>query len=455
MRRFDGLEALLPAVPAHRLPRRLLWLARPFRPFRPFRARRARRQQQTAPEERLCQALIKMGPAYVKLGQILSTRPDLIGDRAAQALTRLQDDLDFLPPQETQQRVEALLAQPLSSAFAQFDLTPFSAASLAQAHAAELPDGRSVVVKLLRPDAMRDFQADVESLVWAGRWIERLSPAIRRRFKPRALAEQLRAQALSELDMRLEAAAMGRLSDQFAERDDVAIPKVVWDLTRPGLLTMTRLDFIPIDEPDALRAAGHDLDQVLTRAAELFFASVFEHGYFHGDQHAGNMGVTPEGRIAFVDFGIMGFVNLEDRLFLADVMAALLARRYEAVAERYLAAGYLSTRVDPNAFAQAIRAVTEPIMDKPLAEISFGRLLGELLSMSQRFALEVEPALYLLQKNMLMAEGIARQLSPRLNIWQLAAPLMEQWMRQQQGPGARIERLVKAVLARIEAEIAL
>lgn len=389
------------------------------------------------PGQRLAQALRAQGPAFVKAGQALSTRPDLVGAEAAQDLTQLQDKL---PPAEFNAIEPILLEnfeQPVGEVFDVFDPVAMSAASIAQVHFATLPDGQEVAVKIIRPGIERAFKRDVAFLTWLATNFERARPDLKH-LRPKGIIEEFARNAVAELDLRVEAAALSKFRAQFKPEDPIILPEPLWDLCGEHVMVMTRVAGTPIDHRDALIADGHDLKKVLTRAAEVFFTSVLTHGYFHGDQHGGNMMIDAKGRVVFVDFGIMGSLPWRVRYFLADLMTSMLARDYDKLARRYQAAGYLGPDQDVSAFALSIRAVAEPIMGKPLEQVSFGKLLGQLLAMSQQYRLEMQPELFLLQKNMLMAEGISRQLAPELNIWTLAEPLIADWARKNLGPARQL-----------------
>ena len=405
-----------------------------------FAARLERRGLEGRSGERLARVLHAQGPAFVKAGQALSTRPDLIGADAAQDLTQLQDQLPPLDYAQIKPLLTGALSAAVEEVFAHFEERAMSAASVAQVHFATLKDGREVAVKLIRPGVARAFHRDIAFLTWLAGNFERARPDLRH-LRPKGLIAEFARNAAAELDLRVEAAALSRFRHQFGAEDPVVLPEPLWDLCGEHMMVMTRVAGIPIDHRAALLAQGHDLNSVLKRAAEVFFASVLTHGYFHGDQHGGNMMIDDQGRVVFVDFGLMGTLPWRVRYFLADLMTLMLAQDYEALAKRYQTAGYLGRDQDAEAFALSIRAVAEPIMGKPLHQVSFGKLLGQLLAMSQQYRLEMQPELFLLQKNMLMAEGISRQLAPELNIWTLAEPLISRWAQQNLGPARQLREL--------------
>ncbi|MFQ5775792.1 MAG: 2-polyprenylphenol 6-hydroxylase [Kiloniellaceae bacterium] len=422
----------------------VLWLAR----LRP------RPRVEGRPGQKLARALTELGPSFIKLGQFLSTRADLLGEQLAADLSDLQDRLPPFPSGEARATVEAELGRPLDELFHSFDDEPVSAASIAQVHFAVTAEeagqpGREVAVKVLRPGIERAFGRDLELFYWLAALVERTQPRLRR-FKPVAAVRQFEGIVRIEMDLSMEAAAASELADNFVGDPTYRTPPVDWQRTSRRVLTMGRLGGIPIDDREALRAAGFDLRDVLTKAAAIFFNQVFRDGFFHGDQHPGNMFVDEAGNVVAVDFGIMGRLDRQTRTFLADMLLALLARDYRRLAEVHVEAGYLPTGEALETFAQALRAVSEPIFDRPLQEISVARLLARLLRLSESFDMPVQPQLLLLQKNMMMAEGVSRRLDPELNIWILAEPLIEKWMRENRGPEARLRRAAEDLSATLE-----
>ncbi|MEE9210419.1 MAG: 2-polyprenylphenol 6-hydroxylase [Kiloniellales bacterium] len=409
----------------------ILWLAR-----RVFWRRAAGR-----PGQKLALALTDLGPSFIKLGQFLSTRADLLGEQLAADLSELQDRLPPFASNEARATIEAELGRPLHELFESFDDAPVSAASIAQVHfatvAGEAGQGaEKVAVKVLRPGIERAFERDLELLYWLAGLVERTQPRLRR-FKPVASVRQFEDTVRIEMDLRMEAAAASELADNFAEDPSYHTPPIDWQRTSRRVLTMGRVDGIPIDDRTALLAAGHDLSEVLTKAATIFFNQVFRDGFFHGDQHPGNMFVDEDGNIVVVDFGIMGRLDHKTRSFLAEMLLTLLARDYRRLAEIHLEAGFLPAGQPRDVFAQALRSVSEPIFDRPLQDISFARLLARLLQLTESFDIPAQPQLLLLQKNMMMTEGVSRRLDPDLNIWTLAEPLIEAWMIESRGPQAR------------------
>jgi len=389
------------------------------------------------PGERLAAALIDLGPVAIKFGQLLSTRSDILGDEAAADLTRLQDRLPPFSGSQARAEVARELGQPLEALFRSFEDASVSAASIAQVHYAVTAEGELVAVKVLRPGIEEAFTRDLNLMFWIAEWLERSQPKLRR-FKPLAVAETFRAMCRVELDLRLEGAAAAELAQNFADDPSYRVPRIDWRRTTRRVLTLERLTGIRMDDRAAMQATGIDIDLVLSRAAAIFFKQAFRDGFFHGDQHPGNMFVDAEGNIGAVDFGIMGRLDRKTRYYLADMLLGFLERDYGRVADVHFAAGFVPANQSRAEFTQACRSIGEPIFGRPLAEISFANVLAQLLRLSESFEMEAQPQLLLLQKNMLMAEGVSRQLNPNLNIWTLAQPLVESWMRENRGPEARL-----------------
>ena len=403
------------------------------------------------PGERLALALSELGPAFIKLGQVLSTRSDLLGEQVAEDLAKLQDQLPAFSAFQARATIETELGARIEELYAQFDDEPVSAASISQVHYAitvpdeEYPEGRQVAVKVLRPGIEEAFRADIELLLWLAYLIERTQPRLRR-LKPVEVVQTFAATVSVEMDLRLEAASAAELRQNFAGDPTYRVPDIDWRRTAKRAMTQERLTGIPMDDRVGMLSASLDIDDVLTKAAAAFFNQAFRDGYFHGDQHPGNMTVGYDGAIQVVDFGIMGRLSKRTRYFLADMLLAFLQRDYAKVAEVYVDAGYLPPAKSVEDFTLALRSIGEPIHGRPLQHISFARVLGQLFSVAENFQMEVQPELLLLQKNMLMAEGVSRRLDPRLNIWTLAQPLIEQWMRDNRGPEARVTQVAEEAL---------
>jgi len=399
--------------------------------------------------ERLADALVRIGPSFIKLGQILATRADLFGDEIAADLARLQDRLPPFPGDRARRLIEAEFGRPLETMFAAFDAEPVAAASIAQVHFARTVDGGEVAVKVLRPGIARAFARDFDLLMWLARMIERTRPELRR-LKPVAIVRTLAQGVQFEMDLRYEAAAASELADNFAEDPTFRVPRVDWLRTGQSVLTMERIVGIRIDDRAALIAAGHHVGEVLQKGADAFFNQVFRDGFFHADQHPGNLFVNTDGAVAPVDFGIMGRLDRETRYYLADMLLGFLSGDYRRVAEVHLAAGYIPRGSSLDAFTQACRSIGEPILGRPLHEISLARLLAQLFRVTEQFQMETQPQLLLLQKTMVQVEGLGRQLDPTVNIWEMARPRVEAWMRENRGPEAQVRQRVDAIVETLD-----
>jgi len=400
------------------------------------------------PGERLANALSELGPAFIKFGQVLSTRSDLLGEDVAADLAKLQDQLPHFSAFEARSTIEAELGSPIDTLYLQFDDTPVSAASISQVHFAvttpdaEHAEGRMVAVKVLRPGIELAFARDIDLLLWIAEVIERTQPKLRR-LKPVEVVKTFAATVHVEMDLRLEAASASELRENFTGDPTYRVPEIDWSRTARRVMTQQRLVGIPFDDGPAMQAAGLEVDEILAKAAAIFFNQAFRDGYFHGDQHPGNMSVGTDGAIQVVDFGIMGRIDKKTRFFLADMLIGFIEHDYGRIAKVFVDAGYLPTSQSVEDFTLNLRSIGEPIHGRPLHEISFARVLGQVFAMAETFEIEVQPQLLLLQKNMLIAEGVSRQLHPGLNIWTLAQPLIEQWMIENRGPQARLEQAAR------------
>jgi len=401
------------------------------------------------PGERLAEAFNQIGPSFIKLGQILSTRADLLGDDIAADLARLQDRLPPFSGNEARRLIETEFGQDLDTMFAEFDETAIAAASIAQVHFARTTDGNEVAVKVLRPGIARAFARDIDLLMWLAGLIERTQPGLRR-LKPVEIVRTLAQSVEIEMDLRFEAAAASELAENFAGDPTYRVPKVDWLRTGRTVLTTERVSGIRIDDREAILAAGHRIDDVMAKAANAFFNQVFRDGFFHADQHPGNMFVDAGGAIAVVDFGIMGRLDRTTRYFLADMLLGFLSGDYRRVAEVHFAAGYVPKGNSVGAFTQACRSIGEPILGRPLHEISLARLLAQLFRVTEQFEMETQPQLLLLQKTMVLAEGVGRRLDPDVNIWEMARPLVEAWMRDNRGPEAQLRQRIEGVVEAID-----
>ena len=389
------------------------------------------------PGQRLAAAFAELGPSWIKLGQLLSTRTDFFGEEITADLAALQDRLPPFPGDAARALIEAEFARPVAALYASFDEFPAAAASIAQVHFARTAEGGEVAVKVLRPGIARAFARDLDLFLWLAHWIERLQPGLRR-LKPVEVVETLADIVRFEMDLRFEAAAASELAENFAGDPGFRVPRVDWLRTGRTVLTLERISGIRIDDREAILAAGHPLDIVLANAAAAFFNQVFRDGFFHADLHPGNLFVAADGAIIVVDFGIMGRLDRATRYYLADMLLGFLSGDYRRVAEVHFAAGYVPPRLSVAAFAQACRSIGEPILGRPLQEISIARLLAQLFQVTEQFEMETQPQLLLLQKTMVLVEGVGRRLDPDVNIWTLARPLIEAWMRDNRGIEARL-----------------
>ena len=361
------------------------------------------------------------------------------------ALSLLQDRLPAFPGVLARRRIEAESGMPVSDLFRRFDNEAVAAASIAQVHYAELADGRSVAVKLLRPGIHRRMQADTTLFYALASLLEWMAPNLRR-LKLVTAVDQFTQISAMELDLRLEAAAAGKLAENMADDAGIAVPWVDLEHTTSGMLVIEWVEGIRIDDVEALTAVGHDIGKITEAAARTFFNQVFRDGFFHADMHPGNIFVAADGTLVPIDFGIMGHLDFGERLFLARLLTAMLDRDYDAVAKLHADAGMLGDHVPLAQFAQSIRAVADPVMGKALGEVSLGTVLGQVLQLSTRFEIAVQPQYNLLQKTMMMAEGVARQLNPQADMWSLARPLASDWMRDHLNFARRAETLVEDLM---------
>ncbi len=386
---------------------------------------------------RIRAVLEELGPIFVKFGQVLSTRRDLLPDDIAEELAKLQDHVPPFPGQQARSIVERALGCPVATVLSDFDETPLASASIAQVHAARLEDGSDVIVKVVRPGIRRVIERDISLMRILAHAAERYW-GHGRRLKPTRVVNEIEKTILDELDMMREAANASQLRRNFVDSPQLSVPEVHWPLTRQNVLVMERVRGIPIMSLDALRDAGVDLGQLAATGVELFFTQVFRDHFFHADLHPGNLFVRPgapgsPAMFMLVDFGIMGSLSEFDQRYLAENFGAFLDRDYRRVAELHVESGWVprDTRVDD--FEFAIRTVCEPIFDRPIKDISVGQLLMRLFQTAQRFHMEILPQLLLLQKTIVNVEGIGRQLDPELDLWRTARPSLERWMRDRVG----------------------
>ena len=440
--RFD---VLFPIDVCHLPP----WLAGPLR----FFARTVRRPSTLRRGQRLARALCEMGPSFIKFGQSLATRPDLVGAEIAADLTELQDRLPPFPSAEAIASIEAELGRPLREIYTSFDETPVAAASIAQVHFATIAgdDGMThdVAVKVLRPKIELALARDLELFRWGAEWLVRTQPSLRR-LKPVEAVETFARVIAMEMDLRMEAAAASELGENFIGDPTFQVPAINWPRTGRRVLTLERMNGIRIDDHERLLAAGRDIDRVLAHAAAAFFNQVFRDGFFHADLHPGNLFVGDDDCIQVVDFGIMGRLDMDTRRFIGEMLLGFLQGDYRRVADVHFRAGYVPADQSLEDFMQACRAIGEPLLGLPLNEISIGRLLGQLFQVTEQFHMETQPQLLLLQKTMVVAEGVGRSLNPTVNMWQLARHLIEDWVVENLGPAARLRDAAGDLLKGLE-----
>jgi ubiquinone biosynthesis protein len=395
---------------------------------------------------RIRKALEDLGPIYVKFGQILSTRQDLLPDDIAEELARLQDRVPPFPGTQARALVEQAYGESVDTVFRAFDETPLASASIAQVHAAQLQDGTDVVVKVLRPNIEKYITRDVALLSTIAMLAERYWKD-GRRLRPCEVIAEFEKILSDELDLLREAANASQLRRNFKGSDQLYVPEVYWPWCRPNVMVMERIYGIPISNIAALKAHGVDLQVLSERGVEIFFTQVFRHNFFHADMHPGNLFVSPDGLYMAVDFGIMGTLNPVDQRYLAENFLAFFRRDYRRVAELHVESEWVpsGTRVDE--FESAIRTVCEPVFEKPLKEISFGNVLLRLFQTARRFNMEVQPQLVLLQKTLLNIEGLGRQLNPDLDLWKTAKPFLERSMSEQLGTRALFRNLKESIPA--------
>ncbi|HET7923222.1 MAG TPA: ubiquinone biosynthesis regulatory protein kinase UbiB [Gammaproteobacteria bacterium] len=429
-----GLDEIVLATHLFRPVRFLVYLS----PFHWLRSRDITRGA------RIRRALEDLGPIFVKFGQMLSTRRDLLPLDIADELARLQDRVPPFPGREARAIVERALAAPVTELFDAFDETPLASASIAQVHSARLRDQREVVVKVLRPNVQRVIRADLDVLHLLAELAERYWSE-GRRLRAREVVDDYEKTVLDELDLMREAANAAQLKRNFEGSLLLYVPEVYWPLTRRNVMVMERIHGVPVSDVATLKARGTDMRRLAENGVEIFFTQVFRHNFFHADMHPGNIFVDvsdpKQPRYVAVDFGIVGSLSPEDQHYLAENFLAFFKRDYHRVAELHVQSGWVpaGTRVDE--FEAAIRSVCEPIFNRPLRDISFGQLLVRLFQTARRFEMEVQPQLVLLQKTLLNIEGLGRELYPDLDLWQTAKPFLENWTREQLGLGATLKKL--------------
>lgn len=398
------------------------------------------------PGERLSLALQSLGPTFIKLGQALATRPDLIGDDVAKDLTELQDRLPPFSGDDARRILEDELDAPVDRLFASFEEKPIAAASIAQVHRAVTTDGVPVAVKILRPDVEEAFRRDVATFTWLANLLEKRVPDSRR-LRPIRVVETFADTIALEMDLRYEAAAASELGENTANDHGLRVPDVNWPRTAQRVLTTEWIDGIPMGDREALMAAGHDMRALASTLVQVFLLQIMRDGFFHADLHQGNLFVDGKGTIVAVDFGIMGRLDRKSRRYLAEILRGFTMGDYRRIAEIHFEAGYVPRSKNINLFAQALRAIGEPINGRPVEDISFGKLLAQLFQTTETFDMHTQPQLLLLQKTMVMVEGLALHLEPGINMWDVSPPVIDGWIEGNMGPDAVVREGAEAALS--------
>ena len=398
-------------------------------------ARIARLGARVPSEPDYAAAMVAIGPAAIKLGQALSTRPDLVGERAVENLSQLQDNLAPAPFAAIKQTIEASFGAPLETLYAEFDEVPVGAASIAQVHRAITTEGREVAVKVLRPGIEEELAKAIDTYEWAAAHVEAYGGEAER-LRPRLVVAQFKQWTARELDLQREAASASELKENMVAEPGYYIPEIDWRRTARRVLTMEWLDGIKLNDHQALIAAGHDCNALAAILVRSFLRQAVVDGFFHADLHHGNLFALKDGRIAAIDFGIMGRIDRRARVWLAEILYGLITGNYRRVAEIHFEAQYVPGHHSVEEFATALRAAGEPIRGLPVKEISVGRMLESLFSITRDFDMRTQPHLLLLQKSMVMNEGVATALDPDINMWETAEPFLTEWIRSELGPEA-------------------
>lgn len=418
-----------------------------FRPFRfliyifPWNWFRRKRKPRAV---RMREALEDLGPIFIKFGQMLSTRRDLLADDIADELQRLQDNVPPFPDKAAKKIIEKAYGDSVENLFESFEHQPLASASIAQVHGAILKTGEDVVIKVLRPDVLPVIKRDISLLYIIAELAAKYSSQLKR-LRPVEVVEEYEKTILDELDLLREASNASQLRRNFEGSKDLYVPQIHWDFVRKNALVMERIHGTPIRDTQSLIDQGTDMERLAAMGVEIFFTQVFTHNFFHADMHPGNIFVETDNpkrpKYVAVDFGIMGTLSQTDKRYLAENFLAFFQRDYNKVAKLHVESGWVPAHTRVDEFEAAIRSVCEPIFEKPLKEISFGQLLLRLFQTARRFNMEVQPQLVLLQKTLLNIEGLGRQLYPDLDLWKTAKPFLENWMEDQVGPRAMLRNI--------------
>ena len=391
---------------------------------------------------RLRLALESLGPIFIKFGQMLSTRKDLLPNDIAIELSKLQDKVPPFEFKKVKQTIENAYSKKISSVFKEFNEKPVASASVAQVHFAILHNGEKVAVKILRPNIESEVKKDIKLLHLIANILYKIW-SDGKRLKPDEVVSEFERHTQSELNLLLEAGHCSHLGENFKDKKLLVVPSVFWDHCHEKVMVMERMDGIPISNIDAIKKNKINLSELAKNGVEIFFTQVFRDGFFHADMHPGNIQVAKSGKYIAMDFGIMGTLNDQDKLYLAKNFAAFFKRDYREVARVHIESGWVPAETSIDEFENAIRSVCEPIFNKPLKDISFGKLLIRLFQTSKKFNMEIQPQLTMLQKTLLNVEGLGRELDPNLDLWVTARPFLENWLKEQIGPKNLINRIKK------------
>lgn len=436
-------DALIPREATHLLP---VW-ARPFAGAVQMLA--SKKHRAGRPGQRVGQAFEHLGPVAIKLGQVLATRADIFGIQFAQDLGRLKDKLPPFPLSEARAEIERSLGRPVESLFRDLG-QPVAAASLAQAHPAWLADGRKVAVKVLRPGVERRVARGLDSMRLGAKLVQKfVAPA--RRLEPQAFVEIIARSLQLELDMRLEAAAASELAEVMAKDGYMSAPAIVWDGVGRRVLTLEWAPGLPMTDPALEALPGLDKDALADKVVRAFLIQALDHGVFHADLHEGNLFADAPAQLTAIDFGIVGRLGPAERRYLAEILWGFISRDYDRISRVHFEAGYVPPHHSVDTFAQALRAVGEPVIGRQASQVSMGRLLGQLFEITALFDMHLRPELVLLQKTMVSVEGVARRLNPDHDLWEAAKPVVERWIKRELGPQAQIRETVEEAMATLKA----